>query len=155
MKQMNINQELTLSYADGFHVMTAEELIKFGGTGVNHSGLYDEARHAFIIVSWTPPGWLNYLTDAKSVVGGAERCMKKNLRNYCREDSFKAVIASHKAFGIRFVYSATDVDVWQVGELSAFRVNNKFYAVQYVSRKSCGKENRKIYEEVLQSMTVQ
>ena len=66
MKKITINRELTLTYTDEFHRMSADELIKFCGTSENHSGIYDEENHMLIIVSWTNPGFFNYMTDAKA-----------------------------------------------------------------------------------------
>lgn len=152
MKKITINRELTLTYTDEFHRMSADELIKFCGTSENHSGIYDEENHMLIIVSWTNPGFFNYMTDAKSIIGGAERCMKKNLLNYRREDSFKCEIASKKANGIRFAYTPAGTDIVQVGEMSAFRAKHKFYVIQYISRSEYNAQNRVAYADALHSL---
>ena len=152
MKKITVNRELTLTYTDEFHKMSDDELIRFCGTSENHSGIYDEENHALIIISWTKPGFLNYLTDAKSVIGGAERAMKKSLPNYRREDSFTLQLASKKADVIRFAYTPVNSDIVQVGEMSAFRAKDKFYVIQYISQSEYNAQNRKAYSETLQSL---
>ena len=82
MKKININNELTLSYNEPFNIMTAGELKTYCGTAVNHWGIMDKENHCLFIVSWTKPGLLSFLTDPKSILKNAERCMKRNLRAF-------------------------------------------------------------------------
>lgn len=154
MKKTIINQELTLLYTEKFHIMSDTELVKFCGTAVNHWGIYDENNHCLFIVSWTKPGFLNFLTDAKSVIRGAERRMEKNLHNYRRMDSFTTTIAQRKAQSIRFTYEANDAELTQIGEMSVFRADKKFYAIQYISRQCYDDENRGVYRDILQSVAL-
>ena len=67
---------------------------------------------------------LNY-TDAKAIVKGTERCMKKNLQDYCRTEKISTVISGAKAKGIRFLYTATGTDIKQKGETLALRCGGK------------------------------
>ena len=154
MKKTTINNELTLSYNEHFRVMTSDELVKYCGTAVNHWGIRDEESHGLFIVSWTRPGFLNFLTDAKSVLGGSERCMKKNLCHYDREDSFTMDVAGNKAHGIRFTYDVTGTDITQIGETSVFRANKKFYVIQYVSRLDHDGQNRGVYHGILRTVAM-
>ncbi len=152
MKRARINREFIIHYNDNFHAMTGDELTKFFGSPACRWGVYDEQQHTVISVTWTKPGFLNLLTDAKSVVGGAETRMKQKLQNYRREAAVSTEIAGITAKGIRFSYTADDTDVVQQGEMLAFRMKNKFYVIQYLSRNKGNAENHRQYETMLQSV---
>ena len=154
MKKTIINKELTLLYTEKCHIMSDKELVKFCGIAVNHWGICDEKNHCLFIVSWTKSGLLNFLTDAKSVIRGAERCMEKNLHNYRRTDSFTTTIAQRKAQSIRFTYEVNDSELTQIGETSVFRADRKFYAIQYISRQCYDDENRGVCRDILQSVAL-
>lgn len=154
MKKMTVNNELTLSYNEPFTIMTAGELTKYCGTAKNHWGIADKASHSLFIVSWTKPGLLNFFTDAKTILNQIERSMKRNLRQYDREDSFIISVAGKDARGIRFTYAANDVNVMQIGETSVFRANKKFYVIQYVSRVEGDAHNRGVYHDILKTLSL-
>lgn len=154
MKRARINWEISIHYNDNFHAMTNDELKKFFGSPVCRWGVYDEKQHAVVSVTWTKPGFLNLLTDAKSVVGGAEMRMKHNLQNYRREASVTTEIAGITAKGIRYSYTVNGADTVQKGEMLGFRMKNKFYVIQYLSCSEDNAENHKQYESMLQSVAV-
>ena len=152
MKRTHVNKELLLNYTENFCEMDAAALRKYFTTEQNRWGIYDEKRHAIISVAWTRTGLLNLLTDAKAIVKGTERCMKKNLQDYCRTEKISTVISGAKAKGIRFLYTATGTDIKQKGETLALRCGGKFYVVQFVTRAEGEAENRRMYDAVLQSI---
>lgn len=152
MKRTHVNRELLLNYTDNFHEMDAEELRKYFSTEQNRWGIRDEKRHAIISVAWTKTGLLNLLTDAKAIVNGMERCMKRNLQDYCRTERISTVISGAKAKGIRFLYTATGTDIKQKGEILAMRCGGKFYVVEFITGAEGEAENRRMYDAVLQSV---
>ena len=152
MKRTHVNKELLLNYTENFREMDDAELRKYFTTEQNRWGIYDEKRHAIISVAWTRTGLLNLLTDAKAIVNGMERCMKRNLKDYCRTERLSTVISGAKAKGIRFLYTANDADVKQKGDILALRCGGKFYVVEFVTRAEGEAENRRMYDAVLQSI---
>lgn len=154
MKQATINSELSICYTDNFHEMTTDELTRFFGSPACRWGVFDEQQHAVVSVTWTKAGFLNLLTDAKSVVGGAEIRMKRNLQNYRREASVSMEIADIRAKGIRFSYTADNSDTVQRGEMIGFRMKNKFCVIQFLSRSEGYDESHRQYEDMLQSVAV-
>ncbi len=154
MKNLVINNELKATYLDSFHEMNSDELKKFFVSDQNRSGIYDENLHMIISVSWTKPGFLNYITDAKSVLKGTEYRMKNNMTNYRRLDSINCEIASKKAVGFRFEYLVGGTDIIQTGETYVFKQKNKYYAIHVISRKEGVGQCRQIAEDFLRSMTL-
>lgn len=154
MKRTHVNKELLLNYTDNFHEMDAGELRKYFSTEQNRWGIHDEKRHAIISVAWTRTGLLNLLTDAKAIVKGAERCVKKNLQDYCRTEQISTVISGAKAKGIRFLYTVTGTQIKQKGEMLAMRCGGKFYVIEFITNVEGEAENRRMYDAVLQSVQV-
>ena len=124
-----VNGELAFAYPEYFHIMTNEELDRYFCDRTNRMGIRCNDRHVIISASYTKPKPVNYLTDAKSVLSGAERSMKRNLKNYKRTDKRQLDVASKKAYSIRFEYTVTDSPIEQCGELIVFRVKNKFHSI--------------------------
>lgn len=153
MKNLLINNELKCVYSDGFHEMTGDELKKYFLSDENRCGIYDESRHFIISVSWIKKNFFTFITDAKSVVNGAEYRLKKNLVNYRRVDRMKCEIAGKKADGIRYEYTAVNADVEQIGELYVFRHHHMFYFVHLAARQDNFEESRRELTELLRSMT--
>ena len=147
-----VSGELAFAYPEYLDTMTADEVKKYFCDQTNRMGLRSVERHMIVSVSNTKPKLVLYLTDAKSVVGGAERSMKRNLKNYRRIDKRMLYVASKKACSVSFEYTASDPPVEQVGELVVFRVKNKFYSIYYVSRKSLHEQNYTDFQAILNSM---
>ena len=154
MNTAKINNELTLTYPDGFGAMDDEALTKYFRSPQNRWGVYNEAEHIILSVSWTKAGFLSFLTDAESVIIGAEGRMQKNLLNYQRVSSYKMEIAKNKAYGIRFEYRVNDARIVQVGDLIAFKLKNKFYIIHYITRKENAGSAREAFKATLDSISI-
>lgn len=154
MINKTINNELRCKYPEHYHTMTADELEQFFSYRENRFGIRDEERHSVISLSWTKPGIINYLTNAASVLNGAEKCMKKNLQDYRKIESYSLTVASQKAHGLRFEYTVTGKTIVQCGELIVFRVNNKFYSAHYISKKELNSSNLPEFQSVLESLSL-
>lgn len=154
MTSIMINEELSLRYPEGFHVMDEEETQRFFTTTENRKSIYDDNRHILISVAWTKPGVLNYLTDAKTILHQAESGMKKGLQDYRRVDSCQSRIDGKQARGVCYEFTAHGSDIDQCGELAVFRAGNKFYALTFVARKDGIEESRAVFREIVQSITL-
>ena len=154
MEKTIINNELTLTRPEGYHIMSDDELKKYFGTTNRIVGIYSSDDHSIISVSWTKPGFLNRLTSAESLVSGNENCMIRRIKKYNRIVELHTEVASQKAYGIKFEYTAIDKDVEQYGEMISFRCKNKFYVVTYTSRSSLAEQNNKVFESVLNNLSL-
>ena len=154
MKSAKINNELMLSYDEGFSEMSADELKKYFSSVENRWGIFDKDNHILISVSWTNPGFINYLTDSKAVVRGALRCSKSSLINFRIINKQTLTVDSKKAYCVAFEYKANDADINMYAELLAFRQKNKFYAIHYLSRREFSADNRKLFDSVIKSIKI-
>lgn len=154
MNSMTINNELKLSYPDGFHEMDQEEMQRFFSASLYRRGIYDEDRHILISVAWTKPGPVNFLTDAKTILLRAELGMKRGLQDYIRMKEAQDEIAGKKARCISFTFTAQESEIAQGGEMAVFRAGNKFYAVTFVAREEGFDESLTVYREILKSFSL-
>lgn len=154
MTPITINDELCLCYPQGFHELDEKETQRFFTTSQNRKSIYDENRHILISIAWTKPGFLNYLTDAKTILYRAESGTKRGLPDYRRTDLSQSRIGGKKAQLVRYEFTALDSEVEQCGEMAVFRAGNKFYALTFVARKDGIRENRAVYDEIVQSITL-
>ncbi|MBQ3285051.1 MAG: hypothetical protein IJH40_05340 [Ruminococcus sp.] len=155
MNSMTINNELKLSYPDGFHEMDKEEMQRFFSASLYRQGIYDEDRHILISVAWTKPGPVNYLTDARTILLRAELGMKRGLQDYCRVKETQVEVAGKKARCISFTFTAQGSDIAQSGEMAVFRAGNKFYAVTFVAREDGYDESLNVYHGILESLSLE
>lgn len=154
MNNARINNEIDLTYPDGFAEMTGEQLARYFGSPDNRWGAFDDANHIILSVAWKKAGFFGFLNDAESMMIGAEARMKRNLVNYQRVNSYKMKIADKKkAFGIRFEYRVNDSVMLHVGDLVIFKHKKKFYSVYYITRKINAAASLPAFEEVLKSIT--
>ena len=149
-----INNEVELSFDSGFTEMATDELKKYFTNVKNRWGIFNKDNHVVISLSWTNPGFVNYLTDAKAIVKGALRCSKSNLIDFKINSKQYVDVASKKAYCEAFEYKANDADIVMCGELMAFRQKNKFYAIHYLSRKELNEGNRKLFDNIIKSIKI-
>ena len=158
MNTAKINNELNVTYPDGFEEMNEESLTRYFGTAKDRWGVYDAERHVILTVGWKKARFLSFFTDAESVLIGAESRMKRNLVNYQRTDSFKTKIASKKkkknARGIRFEYRVNDSVSVHTSDMRVFKNKKTFYSFQYIGRKNKDAEYHPLFDEMMESVTV-
>lgn len=152
MSNVKINNEVELTYPDGFREMREEELTRYFSSSANRWGVYHEDQHLILSVSWTKAGFKRMFTDAESFLFEVEARMCRNLLNYQRIGSYKTKIAKKKAWGVRFEYRVNDARLVQVADLFVFKYKKKFYAIHFISRKSNAAESRAGFETVMKSL---
>lgn len=154
MNNATINNEISLTYPDGFNVMSEDELSKYFGSPQNRWGVFDAENHVILSVGWTKKKLLSFLVDAESAMIGAEARLSRNLVNYQRVTSYKTKLGKKKkAKGIRFEYRVNDSVSIHVGDLVIFKHKKKIYSVYYICRKSKAAQVLPAFEEVLKSIT--
>ena len=152
MSNAKINNEIDLTYPECFKEMNEAELARYFSTAENRWGVYDADRHIVLSVSWNKAGFFGFMTDAESVLIGAESRLRRNLLNYQRIAEFRPKIGGKKAYGIRFEYRVNDSVSVHTGDLLVFKYKKKFYSIYYITRKSNAAAARADLEEILKSI---
>ena len=157
MLSVNINGQINLTYPEGFNEMGEEELIRYFSSPDNRWGVYEPDKHVIISVSWKKAGFFSFMSDAESIIIGAESRMRRNLLNYQRTKAGKMKLCGKKikAYGITFEYRVNDKKIVQVGDLVVFKYKKFIYAIHYIGRKANEEENRPVFDELIKSLTVQ
>lgn len=151
MNNVQVNNELNLTYPDGFKEMGEAELIKYFGKPDNRWGAYHADDHIILSVGWKKAG---LSSNTEGVLFELESRMKRNLLNYQQIHAFQTKVASKKAHGVRFEYRVNDARLNQVCDLIVFKSKKVFYSVWFITRKFNAAESRRAFEEVLNSITL-
>ena len=154
MNEAVINNKLKLSYPDGFHVMEEEELTRYFGSAANRWGVFDPERNMIISVSWKKAGFFGFMKDAETVLIDAEAHMKRSLVNYQCTKAFKTKIGKRKGRGVHFEYRLDASARVHTGEMRVIKAGGAFYALRYIGRKPADEANLKLFEEVIESVSV-
>ena len=155
MINAKINNEINLTYPEGYNEMNEAELSRYFGTPDNRWGVFDPGRHIVISVAWTKPGFRSSMGDAESFLLKMTSRMRRTLLNYQVVNEYELKIASKNACGVRFEYRVNDsIDVHSA-DLVVFKYKKKFYAVQFAARKSKVEEYRREYLELLGSISLE
>lgn len=154
MINAKINNEINLTYPEGYNEMNEAELSRYFGTPDNRWGVFDPGRHIIISVGWNKPGFRNSMGDAESYLLKMTSHMRRALLNYQVVNEYEIMIASKNAKGVRFEYRVNDsVDVHSA-DLVVFKYKKKFYAVQFAARKSKVDECRREFLDLLRSISL-
>ena len=131
---------VSVEYPDDYYEMDAQEVRKFFAGDLARMGVRNVEKHTLLSVGKTKDTFLNWITDAKSVLAGAENSLKR-LTEYRLIEEFDAQIMGKTAKGIRFSYKAKDQDVYQFCEMAVVKMKGGFYVVYCASRLSDREEN--------------
>ena len=154
MNNTTINNELTVSYPDGFSVMNEIELKKFFTKTINRWGIWNKDIHTIISFSKTTESTLlSFLTDEKSVAKGIENGFKRSLQNYKRNNTFTPTVCGKQSYGISFTYTVTDSNTLQYGKLIVFKHNTCFYVVHCIVGENYATQGFQALETVLNSIS--
>ena len=154
MNNVIINNELNLTYPDGFHEMSEEELTKYFSTPADRWGVFNSDEFILLSVKWTKAGFKRTFTDAESYMIELEAILRRRLVNYQRLLEFKTKVGGKKAQGIRFEYRVKDSVRIHVGDLITFKYKKYFYSILYLTRKKNAAAARPAFQEVLNSVTL-
>lgn len=154
MNNVKINNEINMTYPDGFKEMGEEELKKHFGSTVDRWGAFDPAKHIILSVGWKKAGFFGFMKDAETYRIELESRLSRGLLNYQRIGAFKTKIASKtKAEGIRFEYRVNDSVNVHAGDVFVFKYKKRFYAVYFITRKNHAAEYLPAFDEVLKSIS--
>lgn len=154
MNNIQINNEVSLVYPDGFELMNEEELIRYFSTPADRWGVYNAADHILLSVSWKKAGFWKLFSDAETHLIELESGLRRSLLNYQRITEYKMKIGKQKAYCIRFEYRVKDAALVQVCDVVAFKYKKKYYSIYYVTRKVNATANLPAFQEILKSITL-
>lgn len=155
MNNSIISGVIEWKYPDGFRPMDSEELKKYFGTSANMSGIRHAERHIILSFAWNKVNMLlSILADQQSVLNRMEKKLRGNLKEFRKTSDIAMNVCGVKAKGFTFEYIAHDADIAQTGNIISFKFGKYFYIVQFAARKEDASEARKIWDDILASLTI-
>ena len=151
---MQLNQKLNLNVPEGFHVLSEAERsrLNFIADGEGCC-LQDAERHIMVSVGWKKTGaFAGLILNTGDVAKRLESSIRNAMKpfHYRAEEKVELCPGGKKAEGIRYVYDAQGVEM--TGESCVLKVNKTLYYFNFYTRKALQEENRKVWEDLLQSM---
>ena len=149
-----INNELYLSYPDGFHEMDASELkATFLDDNPNRWGIKDENRHMLITVLWNKTNMLSaIMVGPQAVAYSAERKLSASLNksNYKSGAIEQVKLGGRNCY--RFAYKYFLENVEQIGEVLVMQNVNHYYTLYTYALKKNEKAARVVIDAVVNSL---
>lgn len=152
MKNSIFDRKIYLEYPDEFAEMSEAEIKKYFAGDMLRFGLRNAEKHVIMSVAKTKNSVLSLITDAKSVLSGAESSLKRGLKDYVVTERFEAEMLGKIAKGICFEYSANDNGVKQFCEMTVVKGKRCFYIVYCGCRLDDVLENKALFGSFRSSM---
>lgn len=153
MEKILLNDQLTLSIPDGFHIMSPEELSGLGtGTEPAKWGISDPERHMIVAVTWKKfNGLLTALAGTKDVAKGMEARLRGSMKQYGfeLETYLSKTIGGQAADGIRYSYVVQGIAM--TAELLAVKYNKTYYYPSCFFHQELRDESLRVWEGILES----
>ena len=144
------DKNIGIEYPDDFYVMDSNELKKYFASEILRFGARSEEKHIILSVGKMKFSILNLLTDAKSVLCGAEHRLK-TLNAYLRRSELNETILGKKAKGIQFEYEV-EGGIKQLCEMAVVKVKGNFYVVYCMARLDDIEEATQIFKTFRNSL---
>lgn len=155
METVLLNNELNLTYPDGFHEMGKEELSRqtFYDTAPDWS-ISDPDRHMVIAISWKRTnGLLAKLLNTKDMAVKMEAKIKVPMQQYgYRLEGFVArEPGGRRGDGYRYVYEVQDTGM--SGESIYLKNGNTFYYIHSYYRTSLKEDSLAVLDGIFDSFS--
>ena len=136
MNSTIVNNEITVSYSDGFEIMSSEELDNaYVGVTDDKWGIWDKDNHVIITLLWQKANpMLVALADVKAIAMKNESMAAKMYKNnhYDGKGFFSETIDGKKAEGYWFEYDVASVRQQAASVL--FKNRNNIYSLSVFAR---------------------
>lgn len=154
METAVLNEILNITYPDGFHVMSEEEL---GNTSFYKEApkwsISDPERHMIISLYWREnKGFFGKLADEKDVEETVEGKTRKIMKpfGYKLQDQFKQDMGSEEGEGFRFTYKVQDIEM--TGETVIVQKDGSTYYFYSYYRTELEEDSRKTLDEIAKAI---
>lgn len=156
MGQALVHEELSLSWPDGFQVMTANELKQlYLSNNPKRWGIWDKERHVMITVLWQEyHPLLNFLADPKAMAKRNEQLTRRGYKKHdYRLESFLSMqFCGRNLEGYCFSYRLGDTA--QRVETLLLKQKKCVYNFSCIGRKENEEKDRALFREVMNTLNI-
>ena len=146
MKNTIFDKTISVIYPDDFSEMSEEEIKKYFGGDMIRFGVRNTEKHVILSLGKSKKSIMSLFASPKSVLDSANNSLKNNLKDYECLGEFDAEMLEKPAKGIRFSYSANDVDVKQFCEMVVTKHKGSIYVLYCLARLEDRKENEELFK---------
>jgi len=153
MGNIELNNDLKLSYPDGFHVMTEEELKKYKYfEGAPGFCIEDPERHIIISVSWRQANpFVAMIAGTADVARNMEARIRKPMKKfgYKPEGFIRRDVGGRAADGFRYTYQVQEIVM--KGESLSVKNGSNFYYIHSYFRDALREESLAVLDGIFGS----
>ena len=153
MEFLKANDQITLYYPEGFHVMDEAERsgMHFLEAG-SLEALSDPERHMLVTVGWKKSGgFASFMLNSKDLAKNMELKVSKAMdpAGYALKDFKERTVGGMTMEGFGYEYSVEGIDMY--GESFALKVGKMLYYFHLYARKELLDKSLPVWEEILNS----
>ena len=151
MSEVKLNDELTVTIPEGFHVMDEEEQKQvFSGYSEDRWSIRDEAGNTTVSIMWNKLNFLQAaMANLDATAAQVEQAMSRNMRDYLLTDSVSPLVGGEKSKGFCYTYSVGEEPY--TGEWLALRHKRVLYIVAYYAKNVDGEPAWEIFDRLLET----
>ncbi len=155
METVLLNDQLSVSIPDGFHVMSREEIsqLNFSGEAPQWC-IRDEERHVIFTIAWKKTNALfSMVLSEKDVAKSMEKSLRGSMQsvNYQLEEFVSSSLDGKSAEGFTYDYVVDDVGMH--GIIYSVKQKKCFYYIYGYIRQQLRKEGEEAVEQILNSIS--
>ncbi len=147
MKKATFNDLIEFEYPEDFLELTKEENEKYFSGDLSRVSFQNRDKHILLSLSKSKDSFMNYIIGVASVVSGSLSAMERNLKDFAIIEECESTIFEKQAITECFLYTASNENVKQYGELSVFKAGKAFYVVYCISRFDDREENKQLFKQ--------
>ena len=152
METALLNNELTISVPDGFHVMDDEELGKLNSYGEKPGWcITDPDRHITVSIAWKKGAVASFLLSSREIAKKMDMSLQKMMApyGYERQMFVQEDLGGRDAFG--FLYSYDVQEIGMSGESLSAKNGKTFYYVHCYMRRELLEESLPVLKKIFES----
>ena len=154
MSEATVNNEIKISYSEGYSVMDAEMTSKYFTNTENRWSIKNEENHSIVSIGWNKVNaFMAFLADEKGAANGMHARMSGSLRDYVRGADISRDVCGKKGVGFDFTYASTEEGIPMEGSIIVFRNGKTFYFIYFIVRTGFSEIARKELASMIGTMS--
>ncbi|MBQ9516299.1 MAG: hypothetical protein IJR57_09345 [Ruminococcus sp.] len=153
MMNRTMYYNISVAYPDNFRLMDEREMEKYFAGDIERWGVHSDDKKITLSIAKSPAHrLLQMMTDSRCVARGAERTLRKNLKDFKKGDTINMKLLGKRACGFSFEYRTKLTDELQHVDMIVVKYQRQFYVIFRMSPVENYIQNRPILDAFLTSI---
>ena len=153
MMNRTMYYNISVAYPDNFRRMDEREMEKYFAGDIERWGVQSDDKKITLSIAKSPAHrLLQMMTDSRCVARGAERTLRKNLKDFKKGGTISMKLLGKRACGFSFEYRTKLTDELQHVDMIVVKYQRQFYVIFRMSPVENYIQNRPILDAFLTSI---